>query len=112
VAGILRGDILWADLDPAIGQEQKGMRPVLVLSHEIFNRKSGTAITMALTSQEPSAGYPLTYEIKASGLPKRSWVKMGQIRTLSTLRLKEKITQIDSEQLSVILDGFREIIGP
>jgi len=56
---------------------------VLVLSHDVFNDRSGTVIAVALSSQEPRAGFPLTLESDASGLPKRSWIRISQIRTLS-----------------------------
>jgi len=51
MAGILRGDIRWADLNPVRGHEQGGPRPVLILSHDIFNERSGTVIAVAITSQ-------------------------------------------------------------
>ena len=60
-----------------------GRRPVLVLSHDVFNERSGTVIAVGLNGQEPRAGFPLTLESKAAGLTKRSWVKISQIRTLS-----------------------------
>ena len=82
MAQILRGDIYWADLDPAKGHEQSGQRPVLILSNDIFNQRSGTVIAMALTSQPQRAGFPLTLELDAAHLPKKSWVKISQIRTL------------------------------
>ena len=72
MARILRGDIVWADLNPVRGHEQAWARPVLVLSHDVFNERSGTVIAVALTSQPPRAGFPLTLEIGAKGLPKRS----------------------------------------
>lgn len=72
MARILRGDILWADLDPVRGHGQADRRPVVVLSEEGFNERSGTAIAVAVTSQEPSAGFPLTVEIASARLPKRS----------------------------------------
>jgi mRNA interferase MazF len=78
MARILRGEIRWADLNPVRGHEQGGERPVLVLSHTVFNERSGTVIALALSSQEPRAGFPLTMEIRAAGLPKRSWVRIGQ----------------------------------
>jgi len=56
MARILRGDICWADLNPVIGREQGGFRPVLILSHDVFNEKSGTVIAMAITSQPQRAG--------------------------------------------------------
>lgn len=87
MARILRGDILWANLDPTLGHEQSGSRPVLVLSQNVYNDRSGTVIAVALTSQQPSAGFPLTLELSDPRLPKKSWVKISQIRTLSVQRL-------------------------
>ena len=111
MARILRGDIVWADLDPARGHEQAGARPVLVLSHEIFNQRSGTVIAMALTSQAPRAGFPLTLELNARGLPKRSWVKISQIRTLSTRRIGRRIARASAEELDRVVEGLHEIVG-
>lgn len=108
---ILRGEIRWADLNPTIGREQSGERPVLVLSQDVFNERSGTVIAMALTSQEQRAGFPLTCEILASKLPKRSWVKISQIRTLSTERIGKKIGIVGADELARIVDGLNEIIG-
>jgi len=59
------GEIWWADLNPVPGHERAGQRPVLVLSHDVFNEPSGTVIAVALTSQEPRGGYPLTLELTA-----------------------------------------------
>jgi len=112
MARILRGDILWADLNPTKGQEQRGRRPVLILSHDIFNERSGTVIALAITSRPQRAGFPLTLELSDSRLPKRSWVKMSQIRTLSTQRLGPKLAQASPEELATILEGLLEIVGP
>jgi mRNA interferase MazF len=111
MARILRGDIVWANLDPTLGHEQSGSRPVLVLSQTIFNDRSGTVIAVALTSQEPRAGFPLTYEITGTRMPKRSWAKISQIRTLSTQRLGKKIGNVSDEELEAVIDGLNEIIG-
>jgi len=111
VARILRGDVIWADLNPTKGHEQAGQRPVLVLSHEVFNERSGTIIAMALTSQEQKAGYPLTFELPMKSLPKKSWVKISQIRTLSTERLGKRIGRVTPEDLDKIIEGLNEIIG-
>jgi mRNA interferase MazF len=110
MARILRGDIFWADLDPAIGHEQAGFRPVLIISEDVFNQRSATVIAMALTSQPPKAGFPLTFELSTK-LPKRSWVKISQIRTLSIKRLRSRITQISPEQLDEVVEGLKEIVG-
>ena len=111
MARILRGDIYWADLDPTQGHEQAGRRPVLILSQDVFNRHSGTVIAVALTSQEQKASFPLTLEISGTGLPKRSWVKISQIRTLSIQRLGKKIGQAALADLEMIVEGLNEIIG-
>lgn len=112
MARILRGEIYWADLDPTLGHEQGGRRPVLILSDDTFNIRSGTVIAAAITSQEPRAGFPLTWEIVGTGLPKRSWVKISQIRTLSVLRLASKIADALPEELASVVEGLNEIIAP
>jgi mRNA interferase MazF len=111
MARILRGDVRWADLNPVRGREQAGRRPILVLSHDVFNERSGTVIAVALTSQEPRAGFPLTLESRATSLSKRSWVKISQIRTLSVDRIGQRIARASEEELSRVLDGLNEIIG-
>jgi mRNA interferase MazF len=110
MARVLRGDIVWADLDPTQGHEQSGRRPVLVLSQDVFNERSGTVIACALTSQEPRAGFPLTLELSVPKLPKRSWVKISQIRTLSVKRLGKKLGRASVEQLDQVIEGLNEIV--
>ena len=111
MARILRGDIRWADLNPVRGHEQSGHRPVLVLSHNVFNDRSGTIVAVAMTSQEPRAGFPLALESKAKGLKNRSWIKISQIRTLSVDRIGQRIAQSSEEELARVLDGLNEILG-
>ena len=111
MARILRGEIYWADLDPAKGREQAGQRPVLILSQEIFNDRSGTVIAMAHTSQPQKAGFPLTLELSDPTLPKKSWIKISQIRTLSTERLGKRITRLPEKELELVIEGLNEIIG-
>lgn len=106
----LRGEVRWADLNPLRGHEQAGQRPVLVLSHDVFNERSGTVIAVALTSQEPRAGYPLTLELTGT-LPKRSWVKISQIRTVSTERIGKRLGRASDEELARMLDGLFELVG-
>jgi mRNA interferase MazF len=113
VARILRGDIRWADLNPTRGHEQAGRRPVLVLSQDVFNERSGTVIAAAITSQPQRAGFPLSLELSsAAKLPKRSWVKMRQIRTLATQRIGARLGRASPEELAQVVDGVLEIIGP
>jgi mRNA interferase MazF len=111
MAGILRGEIRWADLDPVRGHERGGRRPVLVLSHDIFNEHSGTAVVMALTSRPQRAGFPLTIKLESAALPKESWLKISQVRTISTERLGEVIGRIPPDLLARAVEGLNEIVG-
>jgi len=106
----LRGEIYWAELDPSRGREQAGGRPVLVISHDVFNERSGTVIALALTSQSQRAGFPLTLKIGV-GLPKPSWVKISQIRTLSTERLGKRLGRVSPEELDLVIEGFFELVA-
>jgi mRNA interferase MazF len=111
MARILRGEIRWADLNPVRGREQAGRRPVLILSHDVFNERSGTVIAVAMTSQEPRAGFPLTLESQAEGLRRRSWIKISQVRTLSVDRIGQHLARASEEEVARVLDGLNEILG-
>ncbi len=111
MARILRGDVWWADLNPVRGREQAGLRPVLIISHDVFNARSGMVIALAITSQPPSAGFPLTLELASKDLPKRSWVKISQVRTLSTERLNGRIGAVSPEELDQVIEGLNEIVS-
>ncbi len=108
---ILRGEIRWAELNPTVGNEQRGLRPVVILSEDTFNKYSGTVIAMALTSQEQKAGFPLTLKLDSTDLPKESWVKISQIRTLSTKRIGKKISQVSNIEVIKMIEGLNEILG-
>lgn len=105
---VLRGEIYWANLDPTIGSEQKGTRPILIISIDAFNQNSQTAIAFAITSKKPRVTYPLVYKLPQI-LPKPSWVKISQIHTLSTQRLGQKIAKLAEEDMSKILAGLNRL---
>ena len=84
---------------------------MLILSEDVFNERSETVIAVALTGSEPRAGFPLTLESHAAGLPKRSWIKIGQIRTLSTTRIGKRIARSSDEELAAVIEGLNEILG-
>jgi mRNA interferase MazF len=107
----LRGEVYWADLNPVRGREQAGLRPVLILSHDLFNRKSETVIAMAITSQAQKAGFPLTMALPPDLMPNPSWVKISQIRTISIDRLGKRIVALGPEMLDQLVDGLLELIG-
>jgi mRNA interferase MazF len=111
MAKILRGEVRWADLNPVRGSEQAGNRPVLILSQDIFNERSGTAIAVAITSQPQRAGFPLTLELRTVRMLKKSWVKISQIRTLAVERIGKIIGRVAPEEIAQVIDGLDEIIG-
>ena len=111
MARILRGEIRWADLNPVRGHEQGGKRPVVIISQDVFNDRSGTVIALAVTSQPQRAGFPLTLNLESSNLPKRSWVKIGQVRTLSVERIGELVDSVSPEQMNQLIEGLNEIVG-
>ncbi|GMT48018.1 MAG: hypothetical protein IEMM0007_1584 [bacterium] len=85
--------------------------PVLILSHDIFNERSGTVIAVAITSQPQRAGFPLTLELSSVvKLPKRSWVKISQIRTLSVEGIGKRIGRASPDEIAMIIEGLNEII--
>ncbi len=103
--------VRWADLNPVRGREQAGLRPVLILSHDVFNERSGTVIAVALTSRPQRAGFPLTHELQSAKLSKRSWVKISQIRALSVERIGARLGRSTPEELAHVVEGLNEIIG-
>jgi mRNA interferase MazF len=111
LAAILRGDVFWADLNPVRGREQAGLRPVLILSHDVFNARSGTAIVMAITSQPQRSGFPLTLDLSEGKLPKPSWIKISQIRTISAERLGRLICKLDENDVNMAIEGLLELIS-
>jgi mRNA interferase MazF len=111
MARILRGDIRWADLAPTRGREQAGKRPVLVISHDIFNARSGTVIAMAITSRPQRASFPLTLELPPESLSTRSWIKISQVRTLAVERIGKRLSRATPETLLRVIDGLNEIVA-
>jgi mRNA interferase MazF len=111
MARILRGEVRWAELDPVRGREQAGHRPVLILSHDVFNAKSDTVIAVAVTSQAPKAGFPLTLDLPPKALGKPAWVKISQIRTLSVQRVGKRIGTVSAADVGRVIEGLNEILG-
>jgi len=84
---------------------------VVIISQDVFNERSGTVIAMAVTSQPQRAGFPLTLNLESSNLPKRSWVKIGQVRTLSVERIGELVDSVSPEQMNLLIEGLNERVG-
>lgn len=65
---------------------------------------------MAITSQPPKAGFPLTLELPKGCLPRASWVKISQVRTISVDRIGKRAGEVDAVELIQIVDGLTELI--
>ena len=97
---IMRGDIFYADLNPYIGSEQGGVRPVLIVQNDIGNKYSSTVIVAAMTSRLDKPKLPTHIEINGCGLRENSIVCMEQIRTIDKCRLRDYIGHLDNEQMA------------
>ena len=103
----IKGRDSLAALGPVRGHKQAGARPVLVLSHDVLNERSGTIIAVALSSQPQRAGFPLTLELDARGLPRKSWVKISQIGTLSVERIGARLAHAMPEILDQVVEPLK-----
>ena len=110
---VYRGDIFYADLEPVIGSEQGGIRPVLVIQNDIGNRHSPTVIVAAITSQINKAKLPTHVEIRAGehGLNKDSVVLLEQLRTVDKRRLKERIGRMDADAMEKVNEALVISLG-
>lgn len=101
---IKRGEIYFAQLNPVIGSEQGGLRPVLVVQNDIGNQYSPTTIVLAITSQINKAKLPTHVELKAEtyGLERDSVVLTEQIRTIDKKRLKQRIAVLNDETMDKV----------
>lgn len=110
---IHRGDIYYADLNPVVGSEQGGKRPVLIVQNDIGNTYSPTTIVAAITSKIKRAKLPTHVPLKASKyrLDKDSVVLAEQLRTIDKQRLQEKIDHLDEATMSLIDAAIEVSIG-
>lgn len=110
---IKRGEIYYAELNPVVGSEQGGTRPVLVIQNDIGNQYSPTTIVAAITSQISKAKLPTHVEVKAkrSGLERDSVILTEQIRTIDKSRLKEKVAVLDAEVMLRVDEAIEISLG-
>jgi len=101
---IKRGEIYKADLNPVIGCEQGGMRPVLIVQNDVGNKYSPTVIVMAITSKINKSRLPTHIELFAeeSGLERDSVVLCEQVRTIDKSRLRERLGELTPAQLKQV----------
>lgn len=103
---IKRGQIYMADLNPVIGSEQGGIRPVVIIQNDRGNRFSPTVIVAAITGQD-KRNLPTHTKLKTTGLPKESTALLEQIRTLDKSRLLEKLGDVSESEMNRITEALR-----
>ena len=110
---IMRGDLFSACLDPVVGSEQGGIRPVLVVQNDVGNRYSPTVIVLAITGQVNQPRLPTHVPVAAggTGLQKDSVVLAEQIRTLDKRRLREKIGSLKPEVMQKVSEAMMISLG-
>ncbi len=98
---IKRGEIYYADLSPVVGSEQGGIRPVLIVQNDVGNKFSPTVIAAAITSQRFKNNLPTHIRVNADncGLAKDSIVLLEQVRTIDKRRLREKMGNLDKQDM-------------
>lgn len=110
---IKRGEIYCADLDPVVGSEQGGIRPVLIIQNDVGNRFSPTVIVLAITSQLRKSNLPTHVEVSAgkTGLQKPSIVLAEQMRTLEKQRLQKRMGELSAEEMVLVDNAIRSSLG-
>lgn len=110
---VKRGELYFANLNPVVGSEQGGLRPVLVIQNDIGNTYSPTTIVAAITSQIKRAKLPTHVEIKRnrSHLERDSVILCEQLRTIDKRRLSEKIGQLDEATMVKVDDALSISLG-
>ena len=110
---IKRGEIYYADLNPVVGSEQGGIRPIIVLQNDVGNKYSPTVIAAATTSRLTKAKLPTHIELTKENtpMPKDSVVLLEQIRTIDKSRIKEKIGELPPDVMQQINDALLVSLG-
>ncbi len=105
---IKRGEIYFAQLNPVVGSEQGGIRPVLVVQNDVGNQYSPTTIVLAITSQINKAKLPTHVELKAHsyGMERDSVILTEQIRTVDKTRLKQRIAVLDETTMTKVNEAL------
>ena len=108
---ILRGDIYYADLNPTVGSEQGGVRPLVILQNNVGNRYSPTVIAASITAS-PKKPLPTHAAIgHACGRLKESFVLLEQIRTIDRSRLREYVGRLDKQEMKKIDEALAISVG-
>ena len=112
VGPALRGEVRWGDLDPIVGHEQAGRRPLLIVQNDAGNAASPTVIVASITSRKPSREYPFLVALPAGTLSRPSLVNCSQIRTVDKSRLSdEPIARLEPGTMAAVDDALRVSLG-
>ena len=106
-----RGEVYYANLDPIIGSEQGGIRPVVVIQNDFYNKLSTTTIA-ALTSKDKHPRMQTHIHLDGTNAPLRdSVVLLEQIRTIDKQRLIRYIGKLSDTVMKQIDEAYLISIG-
>ena len=109
---IRRGDLFYADLNPVVGSEQGGIRPVLVIQNDVGNHFSPTVVAAAITSRKAKNSLPTHILLEnVPGLAPTSLLLLEQLRTIDRQRLRGYIGRISKEKMLEIDAALAISIG-
>jgi mRNA interferase MazF len=108
-----RGEIYFADLDPVVGHEQGGQRPVLIIQNDVNNQYSSVLIVAAITSAPARKRYPVDVVITLgdSNLIKGARVLLNQIKTIDKHRLEHYVGRLDDAQMAQVDEAIKISLG-
>ena len=109
---IRRGDLFYADLNPVVGSEQGGIRPVLVIQNDVGNHFSPTVVAAAITSRKAKNSLPTHILLEnVPGLAPTSLLLLEQLRTIDRKRLRGYIGRISKEKMLAVDAALAISIG-
>ena len=108
---VYRGEIYYADLSPAFGSEQGGLRPVVIVQNNTGNKYAPTTIIAPITSQMSKKLLPTHIPFCGCGLTRDSIMLLEQIRTIDKSRLKEKMGQLPPEKIEAVDTAIKISLG-
>jgi mRNA interferase MazF len=107
---INRSEVWLIDLNPVIGHEQSGVRPVLVISDDLFNHSlAEMVIVVPITSKYK--GIPTHVELEGSYLSQKSYIKTEDIRSVSTKRLIKRIGRVEDKVMKMVEDRIKLLLS-
>jgi mRNA interferase MazF len=114
VGRIRRGDVCLVSFDPTVGREIRKTRPALVIQNDIGNQYSPLTTVAAITSQVSAQPFPVEVVIEpsdATGLSKRSAIRLDQIRTIDSRRILKRLGRVDAVTMRAVEDAIRISLG-